>query len=277
MDTKKQRINRYKKNPKVMSNDKSNPTVTLQVQGAIDFVIDAQPRQINLKALAGSAMTGSVTFGPGTDRTIDITETSFQKDQCRVASIEPTEDGKFVVTIDVDPSDIPGIVREMLTVKAMASDGKEYTTSVPVIIDHQDRISVTPRGNIVFQRRDTEKLQTPGTPPVRRDVQVFANTPDTRFQVTGVEVLDAPEGVFKTEIHTVKAGERYRVSVLVDSYRIEPSIRARLRILTDNPQSPEKELRLYAQFGQVARPGAASTVKEPRRKVLVPRKPKPKN
>lgn len=260
----------------------------IRIEGDILYVVTAEPKQVRLSGLAGSAMSGEVILAPGTDLGIEVTETSVQKDQCRVSSIEPTGDGRYRLAITADPSDLPGMLREMITVKVVATDGKEHTTTIPVVIDHMDRITIAPRGNIVFQRRDTQTLKASGSRPVRRDVQVFSSSPEIRFNVTGVELLDVPEGVFETQIHPVKQGERYRVSVFVREYRPEPSVRGRLRILTDDPNSPEKEIRLYAQFGEVPKranptprkPGQKVRVPDPRKKGALqpsPKKPTPPN
>ena len=239
----------------------------IRIEGDILFVVAAEPKQIRLSGLAGSSMESELVISPGTDLGIEVTEATAQKEQCRITEIVPTGDGKYRLKVVADPSDLPGMLREMITVKVVATDGKEYNTTIPVVIDHMDRISIAPRGNIVFQRRDTQMLKTAGSRPVRRDVQVFSSSPEIRFNVTGVELLDVPEGVFETQIHPVKQGERYRISVFVREYRTEPSIRGRLRILTDDPNSPEKEVRLYAQFGEVPK---RPTARKPGEKVRIP-------
>ncbi len=59
------------------------------------------------------------------------------------------------------------------------------------------------------------------------------------------------EGVFSSEFRTVQAGQRYIISIFVNEFRIEPSLRGRIQITTDDPEMPVRELRLYAQFGDV--------------------------
>ena len=239
----------------------------MTIEGDIDFVVTPKPAQLRLSGLAGTAMTGEVTLSPGTQLGIEVTEAKALKSQVNVKSIEAQADGSYKITVEAAPAELPGMLREILEVSVLASDGSEHKTQVPVAIDHMDRISVAPRGNIVFQRRDTQALKNPNARPVRRDVQLFSSAPDIRFHVKEVELLDVPEGVFETEIRTVKEGERYVVTVFVREYREEPSIRGRLRIVTDDPNAPDKEVRLYAQFGDVAtkpprRVGSSGQVKQ---------------
>ncbi len=243
------------------SNDRTNPQVKVSIEGDIAFVVTTQPAQLRLSGLAGTSMTGEVVLSPGTDLGIEVTEATALKGQCRVTGIEALPGGSYKISVEASPAELPGMLREILEVKILASDGTEHTTQVPVAIDHMDRISIAPRGNIVFQRRDTEVLKTAGSRAVRKDIQLFSSAPDIRFNIKEVELLDVPEGVFETEIRTVKEGERYVVTVFVREYREEPSIRGRLRIVTDDPKAPEKEVRLYAQFGDVARKPNARTLK----------------
>ena len=63
--------------------------------------------------------------------------------------------------------------------------------------------------------------------------------PKTPFKITGMEVVDAPEGLFKLSTRSVQDGQRYIISIEVTEPRQERSIRSQLKIQTDHPEMPE--------------------------------------
>ena len=213
------------------------------------FVVATHPQQLRLTGRPGTSLTGAVVLSPAAHLGIEVTKTQTQRSLLTVQSIEAQGDGSDKITVEALPSELPGFFREILFVTVLASDGSEHQRQVPVVIEYLDRISVAPRGGIVFLRQHTQALKNPKGRSVRREVQIFATAPEVRFQIKKVELLDVPEGVFETEVRTIQEGERYGVTVFVRESREEPSIRGRLRITTDDPQVPERELRLYAQFG----------------------------
>jgi hypothetical protein len=230
-------------------NDRSQPQLQISITGKILQIVNFEPAQVRLSGLAGSALSGEVTLSAGTPLGIEVTGAKALKQQCEVEGIDPLGDGTYRLRVTAAPAQLPGMLRDIVEVDVVTTDGKDHKTQIPIIIDHMDRISMAPRGNIVFQRRDTDRLKQAGAPPVRRDIQLYSSTPEIHFTVTGAEILDVPEGVFETDLRTVKEGERYIVSVLVREYRDDPSIRGRLVIHTDDPEMPDREVRLYAQFG----------------------------
>lgn len=242
------------------------------------------PKSLSLKGLRGTAMAGSVVLAPGTNLGIEVTGVKSLKGQVEITGYEKLEDGSYRVDVRAAEAQMPGMLRDMIEFEIVTSDGVTRNTSMPVMVNHMDRISVAPPGNIVFQRRETQTLEAENATPLRRDVQVYSSAPDIHFNVVGVELLDVPEGVFETSLRTVKEGERYVVSIFVHEYRTEPSIRGRLKILTDDAETPEKEVRLYAQFGAMpqrpqptagqpvprTRPGAGSVQKRAGASTLTP-------
>jgi len=249
----------YRREAVVTSNDRVNPQSRIKISGTILFVVKVEPVNLRLTGLAGSRLVGEVTVKPGTDLGIEVKEAKAQKGQFELISNEPQADGSTVLRFEAAPSELAGMLRDQLEVKVVGTDGSEHSSTVPVILDHQDRVTIQPRGNIVFQRRDTEPLKQPGAAPARRDIQLYSSSPEIEFNILEVEILDVPEGVFTHELRTVKAGGRYVVSVFLNEHQDEPSVRGRLRILTDDEKSPEKIVRVYAQFGVAARPGATVT------------------
>jgi len=270
VDTGKQRVPHYHRQATVTSNDRNSPQTKLTIEGDIEFVVTTTPPQLRLSGLAGTSLSGEVTLAPGTDLAIDVKGGKALKNQCRIAAIEPLEGGRYVARIEVDAADLPGMLRDIVEFEVLTEDGKSHKSQVNVSIDHLDKVTIQPRGNIVFQRAHTMPLKQPNANPVRRDLQIFSSAPDIQFQVTGVEILDVPEGVFSTEIRPIKEGQRYVVSVFVREYRSEPSIRGRMKIYTDDPEVGEREIRLYAQFGDVPQRATPRGAQKPNSRGVTP-------
>ena len=237
----------------VSCNDPKRPTIRLNIGGKLLQVLKVQPTALILRGPLGSEHKGEVTISKGTDLDITVIGATAQKKQVSVGEIRELEAGNSYAIEVFSPSAlVPGMVRDALTVEAMCSDGKVRTTVVQVTIDHQAPITMIPRGNVVFQRRDTARLGAPGAAPVRRDLQLMGTDPKTPFNITGVEVLDAPEGLFKISQRAIQPGQRYVISIEVTEARKERSIRGQLKIKTDHPDMPEVAARIYAQFGTAA-------------------------
>lgn len=234
----------------VSCNDPKRPTIRLNIGGKLLQVLKVQPTALNLRGPLGSEHNGEFTISKGTDLDITVIGATAQKKQVSVGEIRELESGSsYAVEVYAPSALVPGMIRDALTVEAMCSDGKVRTTVVQVTIDHQAPITMIPRGNVVFQRRDTARLGSPGAAPVRRDLQLMGTDPKTPFKITGMEILDAPEGLFKISQRTIQPGQRYVVSVEVTEQRQERSIRGQLKIKTDHPDMPEVAARIYAQFG----------------------------
>ncbi|MEE8142010.1 MAG: hypothetical protein V3T77_02815, partial [Planctomycetota bacterium] len=144
----------------------------------------------------------------------------------------------------------PKTVRGNLEVTLNTSDGKSRTHTLPVTVQHLDRIMLTPRGSIIFPRTQTEKLIEQGAKPIFRDVYVYGGRKDVNFQLKEAKIENAPEGLFAVEVTPVKEGFRYRVRVTLNEYRPERSISAKLLLVTDQEDNPNREMRIFAQFGK---------------------------
>ncbi len=237
----------------VSSNDPKKPNVRLNIGGNLLQVLKVQPTALILRGPLGSELSGEVTVTKGTDLDITVISANPQKKQVSIGEIREVEEGQtYVVEVHAPSALIPGMLRDALTIEAMCSDGKMRNTVIQVTVDHQAPITMIPRGNVVFQRRDTARLGSPGAAPVKRDLQLMGTDPKTPFKITGMEVVDAPEGLFKLSTRSVQDGQRYIISIEVTEPRQERSIRSQLKIQTDHPEMPEVAARIYAQFGTAA-------------------------
>ncbi len=212
-------------------------------------MIHTAPNAIVLKGQAGTELVGKFTVSKGTDLGITVTGVKATKNQAVLKEIvEVVEGEKYEVFVTGPPALVPGMTRDVIEVEVVCSDGEIRTTTVPVTLDHQAPITVIPRGNVVFQRRDTDRLKVPGSAPVKKDIQIFATSPETKFKITDVSVEGIPEGVFKLSQREVRESERYVITVELIQSRPERSLRGTLRVATDLPEMPVLTARLYAQF-----------------------------
>ena len=235
-------------------------------------MIKAAPNAVILRGEAGSPLSAKFVLSKGTELDITVSDVSAAKNQVTLEEIvEVTEGEEYEITVSAPPALVPGMTRDIINVEAMCSDGEMRSTTIPVTIDHQAPITVIPRGNIVFQAKDTERLKQPGAAPVKRDLQIFATSPDTNFKITSISVDDAPEGVFRITQRQVRNAQRYVISVEVLENRPERSIRGTLRIQTDLESMPEVTARLYAQFSNLPTRNPANRTSPTRPKV----KPRP--
>ena len=240
-------------------------------------VLKVAPTALIMRGPLGQEHIGQITITKGTELDITVIGATAQKKQVTVGEITEVEAGKtYTLNVSAPSAIIPGMLRDALTVEAMCSDGQLRTTVVQVTVDHQAPLTMIPRGNVVFQRRDTARLGSPGAAPVRRDLQLLGTDPNAPFNITGMEVVDAPEGLFKLTQRAIKPGERYVISIEVTEPRQERSIRGQLKITTDHPDMPQVAARIYAQFGTAAplptpRPRPTTSPVKPAKGVLTPK------
>jgi len=68
----------------------------------------------------------------------------------------------------------------------------------------------------------------------------------------------------------VKPQHRYKISIRLNEYRQERTLRGRLRITTDDPESPVREMRVYAQFGGPKNPRVTGAAAKPTKGKTIP-------
>jgi hypothetical protein len=250
VDTSKLRTEAVRKYATVSCNDPRQPQIRLTVGGKLRHVVKVEPASLILRGATGADLVGKLTFSKGTDLDITVTGGTAAKNLIYVGDIVEISAGeKYEIQVEAPKALVPGMLRDILNVEIVCSDGVIRTTSIPVTVDHQAPISVIPRGNIVFQRKDTDRLKVAGSAPVKRDLQIYSTAPGTRFNITSMTMEGTPENLFRLSQREIRSGERYLVTVEVTEPRPERSIRGTLRILTDHPDMPEVTARVYAQFG----------------------------
>ena len=234
----------------VSCNDPRQPQIRLNIGGKLRHVVKVAPSSAMLRGAIGTDLSGFITVTKGTDLDITVTGATSGKKQVILHDIVEVAAGeKYEVHLTAPQAMVPGMLRDVLTIEVVCSDGEIRTTAIPVTIDHQAPISVIPRGNVVFQRKDTNRLKVAGTAPVKRDLQIYTTAPGTTFSITGMTVEGAPDGLFHVTQRALRPGERYVVTVEVTKTQPAGNARGTLKIQTDHPDMPEVTARLYAQFG----------------------------
>jgi len=250
------------KTVKIQSNDIANPDYPLHMTGDILQVLTPDPQVANLKGLAGTSLSGSVTLRKGA--WLDISEVISAEPknaQVRVERIETLVPGsEYRLDLVSDPAEIPGMVRDEILVKVRTTDGVEREISVPAAIEHNPRIVVDPRGNVKFLANQIQPLRHPGAAPVSRPILLRAGGEGVTFHVLEVRLDEKLQGVFRAEIVPVTEGNTYRVLVHLDAWHDVPQVLGRMTIVTDDPEQSEISLWVMAHFGKdvpVAPPSGA--------------------
>ncbi len=241
--------NKIRKYATIFTNDPENARTKIFIGGNVNPLVVSDPAVVRLQGLAGDELTGQVSLAPGTDLQIEIEKASSVRNQFEVVKLNEIGEGKYEIGLKAVSVSKPSILSDTLVLSVRTSDGKLRDTNIPVRLEHRDRVVIQPRGNVIFHRRDTERLKTNSTKPVVKSMQIYGGREDIRFKVLAVELKDVPEGVFDVSLDTIKENERYRVKVelkqFLDNVR---TVRGKVVITTDDPESPVKEMGLFAQF-----------------------------
>ncbi|MEM7260769.1 MAG: DUF1573 domain-containing protein, partial [Planctomycetota bacterium] len=260
IDTTKLRGKTVRKYATIFTNDPTQARAKVFMSGSVTTFVNTEPANVRLVGLSGDSLEGGVTLSPGVaDTTFTIESVVPKSKRVEVTEVKDMGEGRFELKVRAAQSDRPIVMRDQLEVTVKTPDGQLRKAMVPVTVEHRDRITLQPRGNVVFQKRQTQQLLNPSNArPVQRDVHIFSGRDDIRFKLLNVELLDLPEGVFSVSTTTVKPEQRYRITIKLNEYQSERTVRGRLRITTDDPETPVREMRVYAQFGDPARPGGVT-------------------
>lgn len=243
-----------RKGSTLMCNDPNRPSTSLSMGGQVQALLEVKPVTIKLSGLASDPKELDVEFEKGSDLTIELLGVESTRGLVEVASIDTIEPGaKFALHLKAGPAERPMMDRDVLQVRMRTSDGEVRETQVAVLVENLDRIVISPRNNIVFRQQQAAALKDANA-SVSQSLFLTSAKPGITFQISGVEVVEAPEGLFEAEVKEITPGERYRVTVNLLKYMDLPNVRGKLRIMTDDPKSPVQEINLFAQFGAIQQP-----------------------
>lgn len=245
------------KSTRVTCTDPNKSTFDLVMKGFVQPLLDVQPQNAKLSGLVSQSKEMTLAVKSGSGETVTIESVTAQRGIIEVEYGPALTDDGYEFVVRSGPGQRPMLDRDVLKVRVRTPDGTVHETDVPITVEHLDRIVITPRNNVIFRREQTQALRTGSRQLVEQSVYLTGATPDITFGVTGVEIKDAPEGLYTARTDAIEEGKRYRVTIRVNQYSDQPTVRGTVVVHTDNPESPTQEIRLFAQFGDVPAPAAA--------------------
>jgi hypothetical protein len=248
----KQSNKKYSKSATITTNDPMQPQYKVHLSGKVKQVLQPEPKNLKFTALAGSGegITGEFELRvPDEDVTVELEKLSVSgKKFVTVDEITELEPGKrWKVKFSSEPNAKPATKRAKLSARVKVNGGKRLIVPVQLSMSFRDRIEVSPKGTLTFKKSQTAKLLT-GEGSVSREISVSSGETGVQFSVTNVELIDVPPGLFETDIAVIKPGTAYNVIVTLKQHVNQRFVRGTVRIHTDDPSSPPKELRIFARF-----------------------------
>ncbi|MEM7164484.1 MAG: hypothetical protein AAF581_03415 [Planctomycetota bacterium] len=241
--------NKVKKVSTVTTNDPKNNRYQLSMGGMIQAILNTSPAQARLKGLVSEEKTETIRVSKGSDLMIEILEVKPQYKRVEVKAVREIVAGKrYEIDVLAKPGTQPRIESDVLKVKLRTSDGEERTSDLRVIVEHQSRVTVTPRNNLFFRKQQTQALKSGQKSHITQSLFLAGAKPGITFNVTGVEIKGAEPGLFEADFTEVKEDTRFRVSVKLKRFIEEPIVRGTLVVYTDDPETPKLDVRLVAQF-----------------------------
>ncbi|MEE8141997.1 MAG: DUF1573 domain-containing protein [Planctomycetota bacterium] len=240
-----------KKRVTVHTNDPQAAKVILSLSGSVLSIIETDPSFVRLEGLYGEPKEGVVSLKRGSGvESFQLDEVRAMNNKVEITEIEELQEGQqYRVHLRAPGVTRPQILRETLRLTLRTPDGEVRNTTIPVQVQHLDRITLSPAGSVIFPRTETRKLLGPGAKPVLRPVYVNASMESFHFQIREVRLEGVPEGLFDTEVITVKKMQRYRVDLRLRHFQKGTrTVTGKLIIVTDDPRMPEREVRIFAQF-----------------------------
>lgn len=245
----------HRKNATISSDDPAAPQLTLWMVGEVVPLLQSSAPALKVTGLCEEPKEGLFRFTPGTDRPTAVVGARLRGGLLEVVSLSPLDGGGAEIHLRAPPGAEPGLIRDELLLGVRLGEADPVETSYPVVIEHLDRIRITPGGNIVFFRRQTAHLESDPPREVSKEIHVQSARPDLPFRVTGARIEGVPEGLFTTEVREETPGQHYVITIRVQKTVPEAQVQGRLVIETDDAARPRREREVFAQFRPGAPPG----------------------
>lgn len=264
MDTSKLR-REMRKRSTISCNVPNDSYPVVSLGGKVQPVLIWAPKTPKLTGPMKAAKELTFTVKKGSRFPLDVKQTKMRLGRCELVSFEPvTEGAEYRVTVRAKGAVIPETTSDALIVTSIVN-GEEREDMVPVVIEHLPSILIGPRKNVMFAQHVTDKLRDKNPEVVDYTFTLDALDPAHEFQVTRIETLNTPEGLFVPELKVVEAGKKYAVTVTLTRFENVRTIRGSLIVHTDDAETPKITVPLYAQYkvrkpprprGTPARPAA---------------------
>ncbi|MFQ5654817.1 MAG: DUF1573 domain-containing protein, partial [Planctomycetota bacterium] len=206
-----------RKNATIHSNDPLAPEFVVWLSGKILPLVKHEPKLIKLSGLAETPKELKVEITRGAEIPITIEQAVPKNNYVQVTALEEVEKGgRYLLTLKAPPHPKAATLREEVTLTVMREGAKALKIPLTVVVEHQNRIKISPGGNIFFYRRQTAHLRGPTPRPVTRELHVYGATPEVAFKVEAIRIEEAPEGIFSARLETLEEGRSYKITVSVD-------------------------------------------------------------
>lgn len=229
----------------VMTDDLSNPTMTLAIKAVVQPYIEVMPRALvrfyalqkekaeQKVVLVGTERSGAFTV-TGVEAESDVFEVSY-----RVLGdgerIEGKSDTQYEVTIRLVDDAPVGPISSVVKVKTTAAEAKEVEIKVFGVL--RALLRVTPPE---LQFSAVKAAQGPD-----KNVVVVNNRPGTPVEITEASIDDPAFGV---EIVPIEKGKRYQITVSVKRDATAGIKDAMLVLKTTDPDTPELKVPVRASL-----------------------------
>jgi len=244
-----------RKSATISSDDPAAPQLTLWLAGEIVPILVPSVMSIKFGGICEEPKEERFRFTPGTDLPTEVLAARLRDGLAEVALLTPLEGGGAEVHLRAPAGTEPGLLRDQLLLRVKVGEAEPIEAPFPVLIEHRDRIQITPNGNVVFFRRQTAHLETDPTRDVSKELHVRPERPDLPLRVTAARIEGVPEGLLGAEVREEIAGQHYVITVRVLKSFEESQVRGRLVIETDDPLRPLREREVLAQFRLRSPPG----------------------
>lgn len=238
------------KTARITTNDPNLPQVRLSMNVEVVGIVATSPKKLELAGPMAHDKSLRVTITPLHGEAVFIEEISSQAKRLDLGAVRAVEAGRrYEIELRANGVDRPVKLRDNLEVKFRDSKGTLHTRRMPVLIDHQDRFVISPMKTIVFRRSETTVLLDRA--PVRKEIVISASSGE-RFPAPELEIVDAPAGLFETDVRELAPG-RYALGVtLGETLSEQRFLRAKLIVKTNDGVASERRIPLFVQFPNVS-------------------------
>lgn len=238
---------RPRKNAVVKTNDPANSEINLWMVGLVDPLLKLESPVLKLSGLALENKQLVTLILPAVDLPIEMLEAKSKNGVFLVSVLEEQENG-WQLTLEADESDQIKSLRDDLQLTVSVEGGPPLVIPVPVVVEHKDRITISPSGNLVFYRRHTAPLDGPVKREVKKEVQVRSVRDDLPMENFSAEIIDAPEGLFKMTVSELIPGHHYKIVIQVLKTMPTSQVQSTLRMTIGPGIDNVREKGVIAQF-----------------------------
>ena len=256
VDTKKF-SGRIKKSAKVSTNA-SKADQTLTMEGTIELAIVVEPKLPRITVVRGVPIKPlTVTLKKASKIPFKLNKVSCKTEIVTLEKKEIEAGGHYELMVTPKlPADSRKYHYAEIDANVTVKD-KTFDLPVRVSITVKDRIEASPP-SVYFSRRETEKLDKPGTPPPTKELKIKSLDSAHSFKILGVRTQGEH---FKTDLTTVIPGKEYKLTVELAKKPKAGTRRLVEKIFvdTDDPTLKEIKINATASLGSALSSGIKKT------------------